>query len=286
MKGFAPRRAMDFLSQALGMFSQGSISWVDTNLDLARSCLVAGEYHQALKCCKEVENYRSGRLSRVQLGTLAVIRGETYSLMGEYQRALLEANFGLDRLEDTRYLSQVFQLKKVIAHIYLLQCQYSKCRVQVLNCLEKLDSLPDLSTPEEKSTLYEILGQAFYREGDVEAAVKYFNRSLELSQQSRNLMGVARALGCLGVVYQASGTDKERDGQAYFQRAVELWENSGSWGEMADGLEHLICRQQASGNINDVRHERLALSLPFGSKPTYQLGPVVRCLDRFIDQIH
>jgi tetratricopeptide (TPR) repeat protein len=99
---------------------------------------------------------------------------------------------------------------------------------------------------EEKANILTELGRIFYHLGEINKALKYFEKALKLNEELGNKEGIATNLGNIGTVYRIRG---ELDNALeYYGKALKLNEELGIKEGMAIGLGNI-------GNVYQIKGE-------------------------------
>ncbi|MEO0135937.1 MAG: diguanylate cyclase [candidate division WOR-3 bacterium] len=143
---------------------------------------------------------------------------QIYETMGDYRNALHYTNKGLKIATEP---SAVYQFKGNIAWIYTRLGQYQKAKKECEYLLKKKKLIPG----DELAVIYITLGVAFLYLGDLEKAIFYLNKGLQIRQKLGDKKGMAACYLDLAVVYQQQ-LNLSRS-EEYYHHALKLYEEIG-----------------------------------------------------------
>ena len=126
---------------------------------------------------------------------------------------------------------------------------------------------------EEKANILTELGTIFYHLGEINKALKYFEKALKLNEDLGNKEGMAIGLGNIGIVYQIKGElDKALE---YYGKALKLNEDLGIKEGIAIGLGNIGIVYRIRGELDkalEYHGKALKLNEELGIKEGMAIG--------------
>ena len=196
-----------------------------TGFPILAAHLEQSQIHQDLEVAAELN---------LQLGRL-------YQLQSKYEAAVIHfatsAN-GFKNLKDYRRQAHVLGRQALIAH---LQHRHPQVKELVSTALDLLDE-----TDTERAGIYAILGDVALKQHQYQQSIDYFERTLQLWEQTDNIRMIAWSLRDLGPPLRGLGRDQ--DAIDCYERALQLFSQINDPVHMAStqmnlGVVYMMNRQ-------------------------------------------
>ncbi len=210
-ENYAHQQAVEFLTHAL-KYEDNIDEIYNLKFSLADIYLLMGDTEKAianLNVCKEMrvgDERIYGRL------------GQIYENIAEYKKALDVYRYGLKITEDSE---SSYQFRAGIAWIYARMGEYFKAKRECETILRVAKKVP----AKELGLVNITLGVAYLNLGDIEKAVYYFKRALELRERLNDKRGMAACYLDMAVAYQQQL--KFTLSENYYNHALRLYEEIG-----------------------------------------------------------
>ena len=278
-KMFANREAIEHYRRALGvvvalprqvMAEQGKVY-----AGLSDVYVLTGRYDEAIVTCRaglEKQRRRPGarRVEEAQsharsLGRLCHTMGVAHERKGQYGRALQWYRRGITSLQgqDTSLEATIYL---AMAGVLYREGRYAEA---LERCTYGVDLARRAANEDELAHGYYLLGNIHTDTGQVEKAVDYRQRGLDIYRQTGDLMGQAKALNNLGVDYYYLG-DWQASARCY-RESLDLCERAGDVTEavvVANNLGEILSDQ---GELEEAS-QLFSKSLSSWETMGYKLG--------------
>ncbi len=210
-ENYAHKQAAKFLTNAL-RFEENIDEIFKIKFTLSEIYYLMGENKKALEHlddCLKINPNDDKIYSKI---------GQIYENMGDYKMALKYYNTGLKLTAQT---NAYYQFNSGIAWIYTRLGQYLKAKKVCEQLLKKTKQIPR----QELGTIYIILGVSLLYLGNLNGAISYFKKALEIRQKLDDKKGLAACYLDLAVVYQQQLNFPLCE--EYYKKALRLYEEIG-----------------------------------------------------------
>ncbi len=210
-ENYAHQQAVEFLTNAL-KYEDNIEEIYKLKYSLAEIFLLMGNTEKAitnLNVCKEMHPGDERIYSKL---------GQIYENIAEYKKALDIYSYGLEITEDSE---SSYQFRAGIAWIYARMGDYLKTKRECETILRDAKKVP----AKELGSINITLGVAYLNLGDIERAVLYFKKALELREKLNDKRGMAACYLDMAVAYQQQL--KFSLSETCYNNALKLYEDIG-----------------------------------------------------------
>jgi len=201
--------------------------WREVHEELGELSIAVGKYDEALRVYDFLIKTEAETLSPVKEALYYRQKGRVFEIQGDYDRALPAYKRVRELLADFEPGTQEAQLEKIrginaLAGLYVRMGKYEKA-MQI--CVEALRTIEGVSETIEHAAVFTTIGMANYFRGNLNQAITFHTRSLEIEEKLGDATEMVLTLNNLGDAYMALG--RYQDAKQCFDRAVELSEEVG-----------------------------------------------------------
>jgi tetratricopeptide (TPR) repeat protein len=189
-------------------------------------------------------------------------KAKTLLKEGEYERAYENIQSLLAQQEDTLITLQTLILKEEVAWRLgkLDEGQNAVKEVEKLFSTEFSHVDEDQGLQRTKGSHFSHAGVIYWYRGDLDRALEYHQKSLQLREKLNDKSGILRALNNLGLVYWSKG--KLDDAMDFYQRSLSICEETNDQGGLSRVLNNLANISSAQGNLDEaLEYHKRSLSL-------------------------
>ena len=264
------RQAVSLLGEQPGDNEQ---FFFEARLGLGRSLKFIGQFSEATTCFSEVLQYlwhtnlaEDPVLLRPILFEAIRQLADTDQREGNYDQAMQYLEAGLQLLGEeakSKTLDLWRSLVDRMAWIMFRQGKLEEANKQALDAVAEVNGNP--IDPFKVASLYNTLGGIAWQRGNLDEAVTYVEKSLELYEQYGYLWGTAIAYGNLGLIYNSQGD---------WLRAIEYHEQAQAVQQIIGNPEGQAVSFDNLGilNMSLGRHEQALKELTNGLEIREHLG--------------
>lgn len=180
---------------------------------------LVGQYDPALEHYAAARSLVSDRDS-LHLADLCRKTADVYERRSDYQTAFEWLEKGLGCLDEAEPTIEVARIHILQAGVYYRQGRFEESIARCQQCLTLASQIQTREGEQVVARANYLLGLIYKDHGDLQRAIQYGRRSVEVYEGIDDIAGLSRAYNNLGTTYQAQG-DWVHAGDAY-QRSLEI----------------------------------------------------------------
>jgi tetratricopeptide (TPR) repeat protein len=226
---------------------------------LAQAQLSLGHYEAAARLLHEAHSHFEAVDDQLMLAECLGSEASLANLSRQpHARELVDRALAICRSMKPVPQPTAARLLSILASVHLVQKDWEQAIAVYQKAIEAADTLFDLR---RLALMYDGLSDAYRHAGQVEAAVRFANRSIALLEVLHDRLSLARAENHLGLIMLAKGDHAQA--REHLDRSLGLFEETeleGGKVEVLLSLCELSLQADQVAHADELAHEALALA--------------------------
>lgn len=177
-----------------------------------------GENQKAFACYSEALKYATNFNDKITIAKAKEMMGALYTRKNDFNRALVLLNESLSLSKEIRYVEGYLESLKRICWIYIFKRKNTDAIDMINNVLKKY---PDEKYAFYHASLYNVLGTHYLEIGNIDNALYYYNKSIELFEKCGDNIEVAYPLNNIATIFAEFLNDNKK-AREYFHKSLQI----------------------------------------------------------------